>query len=247
MPAMGNTHRSHPFTQAIAPRPRTQTELTRRSRTLSFSDASIAVAWLNATRGSAAYRRVLTLRQELEDLGVMLDSLSQQRREGKALRKRRQAPMSQEELKETLRRAESCTRFRERHNALNRLLYRYAFVPVMAYDLDARIWRCSSAPKATRGRTIEVSDGTLTVEVDEGAVVGALARLAANRGLFKARLCPMCQERWHVSERQMDRFCSTECREKFRLSQPESRERHTRQQREYRQRLDSHPPRKERI
>ena len=245
MLSMSNEHSDHHFTQATTPRPRTQTELRRRNRTLSYSDAFIVVAWLNATKGSAAYRRVLAVRQELEELGAMMDSLRQQRRETRARNKGRRNLLSQGDVSEAVQRAESRTRFRERHNALNGLLSGYAFVPAMAYDLDAGIWRCSSIPTATRGRTIEIPDGELTVQINEAAVIAALARLAANRELYKARLCQQCQDRWRVSERQIDRFCSTACRARFRMSQPESRERHARQQREYRQTLRSHPPRNE--
>jgi hypothetical protein len=220
--------------------------LTRRNRTLSYSDALVVVEWLNATKGTAPYRRALEVRQELEELGATMDSLRQQRQEARAKNKGRRNPLSQGDVSEAVQRAELYTQFRERHNALNRLLARYAFVPAMACDLDAGIWRCSSVPKATRGRTIEIPDGELTVQINEAAVIAALARLAANRELYKARLCEQCQERWRVSERQIDRFCSTECRARFRMSQPGSRERHARQQREYRQTLKSHPPRNER-
>lgn len=222
------------FVEAVAPRPTTRTEFQRRARSLSFSDALIAVEWLNAAMGSPAYRRALAVRQELEELGTTMDFLRQQRGEARARNKGRRAPLSQGELSEAVERAELQTRFRERHNALNRLLARYAFVPVMAYDLDAGIWRCASAPKATRGRTVQVSDGAFTVQVGEPAVIAALCRLAASRELYKARLCEECHQRWRISERMMDRFCSAECRVAWYMKSPDYSKRRQDIQQRYR-------------
>lgn len=217
---MSNEQRDHDFVHALAPRPRTQTELTRRNRVLSFSDAHIAVKWLNATMRTAAYRRVIGIRAQMAYLDDMLQQRKgQQRIDGE---------------------------FRLRLNLLNQRLSRYTFTPVLVCDPNTGIWRYNAVPKAIRGPVVEVSDGSLTVQVNESAVVAALARLAANRELYKVRLCEQCHEQWRVSDRKMDRFCSSECREKFRMSQPESRERHARQQREYRQAVKSHPPRNER-
>jgi hypothetical protein len=222
------------FTEAVAPRPTTRTEFERRARSLSFSDAFIVVQWLNAAKGSAAYRKVLTVKLELDELGALLDSVRRQKQESRAANKGRQAPLSQEDVTAAVQRAEFYTQFRERHNSLNRTLAKYSFVPVMACDPDMGIWRCSSVPKVTRGRTIEVSDGALTVHVNEAAVVAALARLAANRELYKVRLCEQCQERWRVSERAMDRFCSPECRQEWYAKSPDYGKRRRDIQRRYR-------------
>jgi hypothetical protein len=61
-----------------------------------------------------------------------------------------------------------------------------------------------------------------------------LCRLAANRELYKVRLCEMCGERWRVSERKMDRFCCQKCREAFYAQSPEFHERKAKNQRKYR-------------
>jgi hypothetical protein len=225
------------FTEAVAPQPKTQTEIERRARSLSFSDASIAVEWLNATKGTAEYRRALAIRQELEELGATMDSLRQQMQGStarKAKLKGRQTPFSPQEVEEYAQRAKVRIAFRERHNALNRTLAKYAFVPVMAYDPSLSMWRCASVPKATRGHTVQVSDGALTVHVNESAVIAALARLAANRELYKARLCEQCHESWRVSERMMDRFCSPECRTAWYMKSPDYKKRRQDIQQRYR-------------
>ena len=243
---MSNKHRVNNFNPETAPRPKTQTELKRRNLTLSYSDAYLVVEWLNATKGTAAYRRVLDIRNELEELGAILVNLRHQREASRAKR-----PTTREEIledsKEISKRAQLQDQFRERHNAFNRLLNRYTFVPAMAYDINTGIWRGSMVPKNSKHRkTVDVSDGQFTVAVDETVVVAALTRLAANRELYKARLCEQCKEIWRVSERQIDRFCSQQCREEYRWSSPEAKEKHARHQRKYREQLKSHPLRNER-
>lgn len=209
-------------------------------RSISYTDALIAAEWLNATKGTKAQRRVLDVRRELEELGATLDSLHQQKQEARARQKGRRTPLSQDDMKEAAQYAELHTRFRERHNALNRLLNRYTFVPVLAYDLDTGIWRCNSIPRIVRGRAIQVSDGSVTVEVNEAAVVAALARLAANRELHKARLCEQCRKRWRVSERKMDKFCTAKCREAYYADSPEYLPKKAEAQRRYREQLKRH-------
>jgi hypothetical protein len=209
-------------------------------RAIFYCDAASAVEWLNATKGTAQYRRVLAVRQELEELGKMLGLLHRQRQEARARGKGRQTPPSQEDIREAAERAELYTRFRERHNAINRLLSRYVFEPVLSWDLDTDVWLFSTVPKDMRGRTIQVSDGGTTVQVNEAAVVAALARLAANRKLEKARLCVWCRERWHVSEREIDKFCCAKCRQAYYAHSPEYRPKKAEAQRRYREQLKRH-------
>jgi hypothetical protein len=146
----------------------------------------------------------------------------------------------QEDIREAAERAELYTRFRERHNAINRLLSRYVFEPLLSWDLDTDVWLFSTVPKDMRGRTIQVSDGGTTVQVNEAAVVAALARLAANRKLEKARLCVWCRERWHVSEREIDKFCCAKCRQAYYAHSPEYRPKKAEAQRRYREQLKRH-------
>gem|GEM_PF-1519682 len=225
------------FTEAVAPRPKTQAEFERRQRSLSASDALIVVAWLNSVRRTAAYRRVVAVRQEVEDLGLMLNSLHHEKQTARAQRRGNQSQISPQAMKEFDEYAARYRQFRERHNALNRLLSRYAFAPALAPDLDSGIWRFNAVPKSIRGPAIQVSvsDGNLTIQVNETAVIGALARLAAGRELYKVRLCEQCHERWRVSERRMDRFCSPGCREAWYAESPDYGERRRAIQRRYRE------------
>ena len=198
------------FTETIAPHPQTPAELEHRIRSLSLTDALIAVEWLNAAKGTMARARVLDIRTQLEYVGAMLDSLPK--------------GLSGPKLNE----------LRIRHNALNVDLSRYTFCPVMAYDLSSGVWRYNAIPQNARGREIEVTHQGVTVRVDEAAVVAAFARLAANRELHKVRLCEQCKENWRVSERQIDRFCSQQCREAHYRAQPEFKTRRKKIQKDYR-------------
>ncbi len=131
-------------------------------------------------------------------------------------------------------------KFRLIFNIVNGLLSRYEFVPALACDVSTGVVRYNALPKETRGRAVEVSDGRLTVQVNEAAVGAAFARLFASRELFKVRLCERCRKVWRVSERRMDRFCSDECRQAFYKGTPEYLERQRNAQQRYRQRLREH-------
>jgi hypothetical protein len=228
--------RKFKFAKSVVPHPKTQAEFKGRVRSLSFSDVVTTVEWLNAMKGTGAQKRVLAVRLELEELGSMLISLRRQRQDAKAAGLGRKGPRNEQEIQGYVQRANLFNEFRERHNALNRTLTRYAFVPVLVYDINPGIWRFNAVPKATREPAIQVSDGNVTVQVTEASVIAALARLAANWELHKVRLCENCQERWLVSERQIDRFCSAKCRVTANEARPEFLDRKARNQKSYRER-----------
>ena len=240
--------RKHRFVGVETPAPKTQMELRHEVRSISYNDAMLAVGWLNATQRTAAYQRVLMVRRELEELGAMLKSLRQQEqaREQKQLIQKpiEEIPEdfpSDDDVKdiEAIGEAYSKPReqFRERHNAFNHLIARYTYVPVLDYSGDYGIWRFNAVPKRSRGPIITVSDGSSRVRADESTVIAALCRLAASRELYKVRLCETCKERWRVSEREMDRFCSQKCRESFYAKSSEFHERKAKNQQNYRSRL----------
>jgi hypothetical protein len=205
-----------------------------RSRSIALTDAIIAAAWFNAARGSRTRARVLQIRDELETLGTMLDSL-QKIEEGRVqLRARRSLP-SPEELAQMRKDAQLRERFRVRHNALNATLSNYAFCPVMAYDLKSGSWRHNMISRKSRGPQIEVPLAGVTVQVDAPSVVNALVRLAASRQRYKLRLCDQCKRVWRVSERRIDRFCSGTCRQMAYAQDPEFGARRREIQRRYRQ------------
>jgi hypothetical protein len=227
------------FVEALAPRPKTQTEMKRRIRSLSSSDAIVAVEWLNATPRTAAYRRVVAMRAELEELAAVLDSLRQQRQQQRQHWKGKR-PKSDAEILENLKDGRDSAalgeQFRLRHNSLNELLARYTHVPALAYSLDSGVWRFGMVPKHPGGPEIKLSDESFDVRVNESSVVGALARLAANRELYKVRLCEQCRHVWRVSLREIDKFCSQKCREAFHAKSPDFHERKAANQRKYRER-----------
>jgi hypothetical protein len=201
----------------MVPDPHTETERNRRRRSLSSSDALIVVSWLNAANGTAGYRRVLGIRAHLDYIGVMLDTVRQQNGQ-----------------------VESNTnaKIRLHVNLVIERLSRYRLTPTIVCDPKAGILRYNATPKVMRGLVIEVSDGTLTVQVSETAVVNALARLAEKRELWKVRLCEQCREKWRVSERQIDRFCpGKKCRLAFYAQKPDRNVRQREIQRRYRANL----------
>jgi len=235
MTIMVTRRRETQFIETVAPSPKTQTELRRRVRSLSYSDATLAVEWLNATIGKPAYRRVLAVRQKLADLSAALETLSDH---NQSLRGKR--PQTIKEFmndNEVVRIANLQERFRKDHNALNEQLARYIHIPALAYDLDAGIWRFGMVPKRQRlGPEIVIEDQSLRIRVNESSVVTALARLAANRELYKVRMCPQCKKRWRVSEREIDRFCGQKCREAYHITSAEYLDKKAANQREYRRR-----------
>jgi hypothetical protein len=223
------------FVWGTEPFPKTQNALKSRNRRISYSDAAIAAEWLNANQGTKPYERVLKMRHALDELGQMLRSLHQMRSQDREARKGRKEPLSTKDVERAQQRAELQEQLRVRHNLLNHHLSRYLFVPALAYDINSGIWRLSSVSKPEPlPEVIPVSDGSWTLRADENTAVVALARLAANGELYKVRLCQTCEQRWKVSEREIDRFCSPKCRDAFYATQ---REGQAEKQRQYRQRL----------
>ena len=209
---------------------KTQTQWTHRDiRSPSFMDAALTVEWLNASEGTAAYRRVLALRTELEALRAELDKPFQPIQWETATRPTAQSAKHLERENE----------FTKRHRRLNLLLGGYSFKTALAYNLADHRWWITVIPKNPRGPQIEIEDaiGFRKIRVGEAWVVAALARLAASRELSTVHLCEDCQERWHVALRSIDRFCSGECREHFHTHSDAYRERKRKIQQEYRQRM----------
>lgn len=223
------THRVH-FTKVTGSR-KTETQWKQRDiQSPSFMDAALTVEWLNATKGTAAYRRVLALRAELEALRAELDKPFQPLQWATA---NRVAKVSVED-------ARSLNRFTERHRQLNLLLGRYNFKPTMAYNLSSRRWWIAMLPGKSRGPQIEIKNEIQfpQIRVTEPWVAVALARLAASHELGKVHLCTNCRERWLVAWRAIDQFCGKKCREHFHTHSDSYRERKRKSQQEYRRRLD---------
>ncbi|MGH9604287.1 MAG: hypothetical protein ACRD3N_01185 [Terracidiphilus sp.] len=212
------------LTAVTDPPAKTGTELEQRIRSQSFTDAVLAVEWLNAAKGTAAYRRALAVRTELEEYRAELDRHLVETAQTRVLKVRDQVELA------------------TRADNLDRLLSGYRFKPEMNYSFGTRIWALEMVPVHPRGPQIEVRGQGLNymprrIVVSEPVVIVALARLAANRELYKVRLCETCGKNWRVSERKMDRFCSQKCRETFHAKSPDYHERKAANQRRYRENL----------
>lgn len=224
------THRVR-LTKVTALPSKTQTQWKQRGiRSPAFIGAALTVEWLNASKGTAAYRRVLMLRSELEALRAELDQPFQGIEWETA---ERPAARSAKHL-------QRLTEFTKRHDQLNVLLGRYTFKKALAYNLTAHRWWLTDISRSSRGPQVEIENevGFPKIRVTEAWVAAALASLAASRELSKVRLCDECRERWLVSIRPtMDRFCSDECREHFHTHSDVYRERKAASQRNYREKL----------
>jgi hypothetical protein len=210
------------FTSVTDPPAKSRTESKQRIRSQSFNDAFVAVEWLNAAQGTAAYRRVLEVRQELEELRAELDRFKQTR--GSVVNMRGMAELQ------------------TRHERLDLQMARYTFKPELNYSFASGFWGLDMVPKHPRGPYVELHGPGFAylprrIRVSEPVVITALGRLAAARELYKVRLCAQCQKHWRVSEREMDRFCSQQCREAFYAKSPDYHERKASNQRNYRERL----------
>lgn len=215
-----------------------------RDRKLTIADASFAVHWLNISRGTKAYRRVLAVRKELEDLGAMIGVMGVK----KAARPHGEQKLLDDLGKEakqvgwikTMQRLHE--KLRRRHNALNRVLSRYSFAPALAYGPDLRCWRFNTVP--TRKRTSHAvvrweHPSGIKLRVDEAGVVAALARLATREQLDTVHLCSNCRQRWVVSVRRrnqvsFDKFCSEECRRDFHVHSQTGKDEHRDAQKKHR-------------
>jgi hypothetical protein len=234
---MTTRKRGPEFLPPVAPRPKKQVDS--RGRALSQMDAHMVVAWLNATKGSEAHARVLKILREFRELGEMLASLYKQRKRAKEARVgRKEIRTMQEMMHDAAQRAGLEETFRERHNALNAVINQCLFGLNLSYDIDKGVWYLGSKPKPLSPETVPVSAGGITIDVCEETAVGALARLATCRRLFKVRLCENCKERWRVSERELDRFCSSDCREIAYKHDPARKRSKAESQRKYRQQFN---------
>ena len=199
-------------------------------RSPTFMGAALTVEWLNASKGTAAYRRVVALRTELEVLRAELDTPFRGIEWETAERPTAKSVADLQRLNE----------FTKRHDQLNMLLGTYSFKKGLAYNLSDHRWWLTDIAKGPRGPQIEVANqvGFPTIRVTEAWVAASLASLATIRELSKVRLCDSCRECWLVSIRPtLDRFCSAKCRDHFHTQSDAYRERKAASQRKYRKNL----------
>jgi hypothetical protein len=217
---------------------KTQTQWKQRDiRSPGFMDAALTVEWLNACKGTVAYRRVLALRTELETLRAEFDKPFPGIEWETAKRPTEKSANDLQRQNEYI----------ERHRQLNLLLAKYSFKTEIAYNFSAHRWWLTVIPKNSRGPQIEIENEAefFKIRVTEPWVVAALTRLATNRDLSSVHLCKNCQERWHVSLRSIDQFCRKECREHFHTHSDAYRERKRQAQKDYRKNIRENEIRQE--
>jgi hypothetical protein len=178
-----------------------KTSKTPRSRILrlSYEDAALVVDWLNEAHGTDAYIRVIELRPEIGEVLRIINDLHHRKR------------VRQNDWKS----------LRERYFALMRRLARYKSVPGFDFNFARDAWRFETV-SANSPLVTGVSTSSLPKEYGEYHVIMALGRLANAHKLDMVRQCEWCGERWLVSARALDRFCSTPCRNQWHLKDPKS-------------------------
>ena len=219
------THRIR-FTKVTRPG-KTPTKWTHRDiRSPAYMSAALTVEWLNATKGTVAYRRVLALRAELEAFRAEIDKPFH--------------PIEWETAdrptKASAEHLQWQNQLAERRRRIDLRLRKYSFKKALAYTVpDHRLW-ISEIAKSPRGPQIEVTNesGFPKVRVTEAWVAAALASLAACHELGKVHLCINCRERWHVALRSIDQYCGDKCREHFHTHSDAYREKKRASQQEYR-------------
>ena len=202
-----------------------------------WSDALLTVEWLNYARGSAVYQRVLAIRDALEPLQSALQALQSGRKISK------QEKESIHKLNQTLARYTYVTAIGD-----SPLSAGFQMIPKDAPKIAGKGITCTVTAKNRsrygdrlvvygRGPAVpEIKGESISFPVTEAFVVLALGRLANQCELAKVRLCEQCRERWRVSGREMDRFCSDKCRAAFYQKSPEHKKRMAKNQKNYRDR-----------
>lgn len=213
--------------------PSQQRHHAQKPKTAGQHDASNAIEWLNAAKGTESYRRVLGIRKKLIELETMLDAL---------VKRKGVARHTAQEIADHSKLQDDCF---QRNFELNRTLAQYPFVPVVFFNPLSGARIIFAKPKREFGRVLKLSSvirvGTKTLtggappfRIDETAVIFALTRLAANHDLQQVRLCEKCGRRWFFSLRTIDRFCSGECRKSFHSKSEEGKLKHRAAQKRYR-------------
>jgi hypothetical protein len=201
------------------------------------NDAEVAARLLNASQGTAAYRRLRAIRLGLERLRA--DALELQRI-GRALeaemfpggKKRPEAGGTEKGFALSAQYRSQYRRMNQRHMLMNARLARYAFRPCVSYTVTADEWRLGLVPDSGPG-FFETEIGPYTVT--EGDAAMSLVRLDGHGDLSTVKLCEHCRRRWKYAKRpSWDRFCSSKCREAAYKQQPGFHKRKAEIQRNFR-------------
>jgi len=203
------------------------------------NDAQVAVLILNASHGTAAHERIVTILRELEELHAGTGELKRIDRE--IVEEMRPQGANGPGRAGTKRHMELAAQYKSVFESLNTLhvglndrLARYAFRPSVSYTVNSDDWHFGLVPDSNR-RLFQTKIGQFTVT--EADAIMSLVRLDASGELSKVRLCEECGKRWRVSERKIDRFCSDKCRDTFHAKSPEYHTRKAANQQRYREKL----------
>jgi hypothetical protein len=202
------------------------------------NDAEIAVISLNESKGSA-HKRLSSIRHDLERIRLGVVNLQEiDRAIGQEMFPERANGPGRSGTKKHLELASEYKKgfaaLEPLFSSVNKRLRNYAFRPCVSHALFSNEWRFGVVPD-TRTGAFQIMIGTFLIT--EADAVLAMVRLEATGELNKVRLCETCKKRWRVSHREMDRFCSEECRQAFHMSSPGAKERNAAKQRRYRERL----------
>jgi len=244
------------------PFPRIVPTTARQEKRLNLSDSAVVVKWLNAAQAAnapASYKRVCTIRRQLEEFEGLRANLSDYRRPDA---KKWEAAVRKYEIQRELLlsgKKSRAVRFpgsrnssrdadvtkqpaykrlhqqTERlHSEVNESLHRYAFRPRVTYFVVSEIWRGGMVPDEVGGMfALKLNNQTTISEADS---VLSLVRLHLVGELGTVALCEMCKVRWFARVKKHYRFCPDGgCREKSYGEDPKFRRRKAANQRRYRQ------------
>lgn len=210
----------------LIPKSDTKSERAKETRQLALSDADIAVQWLNASKGTRSYDRVVFIRRELEAL--QSEWADHSFGPPPWLRPITPGVNNADEFWKEHRQLE------QRHHALNHLLGRYIFRPRVTHSVYIGTWHFGMVPDDNR-KCFQMKIGDRTIA--EADAVMAMVRLDSAGDLSQVHLCEMCDRKWHVAAKRSYRFCSDACRTEFYANSPNYHEKKADIQRRYRARL----------
>jgi hypothetical protein len=197
-------------------------------------DATFIVFCLNASMGTAAYDRLVSLRCDLEEFRM---KTIERQRVRTALDKELRGPAGPKTQKCSelgVQHSYLLGFLDRRYHEISDRLARYVCRPGIAYTAVGGECR-SGVVALPRHNVTVIRTGSFPITESDAAL--ALVRLHATGDLSKVRLCETCGKRWRVAAHSNYRFCSKECREKFYESQPDYLERKKKNQRKYRNNL----------
>lgn len=200
------------------------------------TEQEIAVEWLNAAlsspKGKAAYRRVLGVYALLNDL---VDGYAAYQSAVELLDKYADGQHTAKLKKHSDIPRKMLVSLAAKHAALNKALSRYRLTPQTQYFVLFQQWVTFNVSLYFRDNfEIPYDPSQPGMTINEGTVITALLSLLVTGELWRARLCPMCRERWKVQVRPMDKFCGDSCRIRFKQSTVEGRKRHNAAMKTYR-------------